>query len=157
LDQFSEVSQIFPHWRKSMIIGEKNTDLKRLTGRLKLRFLTEIGRLHWNQGEEVAHFAWFSEPSMCNLWLNLQLVEGSQYSVEWVNDCCSGERNVKIWINFQKSPRFSLTFALKSREREVKSPCFYYVWWALHNWKRLKLFIDFHSKNRATWLLSLLT
>ena len=28
---------------------------------LKLRFLTEIGRLHWNQGEEVAHFAWFGE------------------------------------------------------------------------------------------------
>jgi hypothetical protein len=27
-----------------MIIGEKNTDLKRLTGQLKLRFLTEIGR-----------------------------------------------------------------------------------------------------------------
>jgi hypothetical protein len=27
-----------------MIIGEQNTDLKRLTGRLKLRFLTEIGR-----------------------------------------------------------------------------------------------------------------
>jgi hypothetical protein len=26
-----------------MIIGGKNTDLKRLTGRLKLRFLTEIG------------------------------------------------------------------------------------------------------------------
>jgi hypothetical protein len=25
-----------------MIIGEKNTDLKRLIGRLKLRFLTEI-------------------------------------------------------------------------------------------------------------------
>jgi hypothetical protein len=40
----------------------KNTDLKRLTGRLKLRFLTEIGRLHWNQDEEVAHFAWFGEP-----------------------------------------------------------------------------------------------
>jgi len=45
-----------------MIIGEKNMDLKRLTGRLNLRFLTEIGRLHWNQGEEVAHFAWFGEP-----------------------------------------------------------------------------------------------
>jgi len=29
-----------------MIIGEKNTNLKRLTGRLKLRFLTEIGRFH---------------------------------------------------------------------------------------------------------------
>jgi hypothetical protein len=28
--------------RKSMIIGEKNTDLKRL----KLHFLTEIGRFH---------------------------------------------------------------------------------------------------------------
>jgi len=45
-----------------MIIGEKNTDLKRLTVRLKLRFLTEIGRLHWNQGEKVVHFAWFGEP-----------------------------------------------------------------------------------------------
>jgi hypothetical protein len=45
-----------------MISGEKNTDLKRLTGRLKLRFLTEIGRFHGNQGEEVAHFAWFGEP-----------------------------------------------------------------------------------------------
>jgi hypothetical protein len=31
-------------------------------GWLKLRFLTEIGRLHWNQGEEVTHFAWFGEP-----------------------------------------------------------------------------------------------
>jgi len=29
-----------------MIIGEKNMDLKRLTGRLKLRFLAEIGRFH---------------------------------------------------------------------------------------------------------------
>jgi hypothetical protein len=37
-----------------MIIGEKNTDFKRLTGRLKLRFLTEIGRFHLNQGEKVA-------------------------------------------------------------------------------------------------------
>ena len=54
------------YWRKSMIIGEKNTDLKRLTGRLKLRFLTEIGRFHWNQGEEVAHFAWFGEPGKTN-------------------------------------------------------------------------------------------
>jgi hypothetical protein len=50
------------YWKKSMIIGEKNTDLKRLTGQLKLHLLTEIGRLHWNQGEEVAHFAWFGEP-----------------------------------------------------------------------------------------------
>ena len=57
------------YWRKSMIIGEKNTDLKRLTGRLKLRFLTEIGRLHWNQGEEVAHFTWFGEPCIYKLFL----------------------------------------------------------------------------------------
>ena len=47
--------------------------------------------------------------------------------------CGSGERNIKIWIDFRRSPRFSLTSPLiKSREREVKSPCFYYVWWALH-------------------------
>jgi hypothetical protein len=38
--------------------------LKRLTGWLKLRFLTEIGQFHWNQGEEVAHFTWFGEPCM---------------------------------------------------------------------------------------------
>ena len=24
--------------------------------------MTEIGQLHWNQGEEVAHFAWSGEP-----------------------------------------------------------------------------------------------
>jgi hypothetical protein len=55
-----------------MIIGEKNTDLKRLTGRLKLRFLTEIGRLHLNQGEEVAHVAIFkivsSNPDLHPRW-----------------------------------------------------------------------------------------
>jgi hypothetical protein len=46
--------------------------------------------------------------------------------------CGSGERNVKIWIDFWKSPRFSLTSPLsRERKREVKSPCFYYVWWAL--------------------------
>ena len=32
----------------------------------------------------------------------------------------SGERNVKIWMNFQKSPRFSLTSPL-SQEREKSS------------------------------------
>ena len=31
------------YWRKSMIIGEKNTDLKRLTGRLKLHFWQKLG------------------------------------------------------------------------------------------------------------------
>jgi hypothetical protein len=34
---------------KVWLMVKKNTDLKRLTGRLKLRFLTEIGRFHWNQ------------------------------------------------------------------------------------------------------------
>jgi hypothetical protein len=44
--------------------------------------------------------------------------------------CGSGERNVKIWIDFRKSPRFSLTSPLsQKRKREVKSPCFYYVWY----------------------------
>ena len=44
-----------------LLVGKKRT-WKDLTGRLKLRFSTEIGRFHWNQGEEVAHFAWFGEP-----------------------------------------------------------------------------------------------
>jgi uncharacterized membrane protein len=47
---------------KVWLLVKKNTDLKRLTGRLKLRFLTEIGRFHWNQGEDVTHFTWFGEP-----------------------------------------------------------------------------------------------
>jgi hypothetical protein len=34
--------------------------------------------------------------------------------------CGSGERNVKIWIDFRKSPRFSLTSPL-SQEREKSS------------------------------------
>ena len=34
--------------------------------------------------------------------------------------CCSRERNVKIWIDFRKSPRFSLTSPL-SQEREKSS------------------------------------
>jgi hypothetical protein len=42
--------------------------------------------------------------------------------------CISGERNVKILIDFRKSPRFSLTSPL-SQLRENSS--FYYVWWAL--------------------------
>jgi hypothetical protein len=64
MGQISEIWELLlcEYWRKIMIIGERNTDLKRLTGRLKLRFLTEIGQFHWNQGEEVAHFAWFGEP-----------------------------------------------------------------------------------------------
>jgi hypothetical protein len=45
---------------------KKKTDLKRLTGRLKLHLLTEIGQFHWNQGEKVAHFAWFG-PCSWNL------------------------------------------------------------------------------------------
>ena len=47
---------------KEWLLVKKNTYLKRLTEWLKLRFLTEIGRFHWNQGEKVAHFAWFGEP-----------------------------------------------------------------------------------------------
>jgi hypothetical protein len=34
--------------------------------------------------------------------------------------CSSGERKVKIWIDFRKSPRFSLTSPL-SQEREKSS------------------------------------
>ena len=34
-------------------------------------------------------------------------------------------------------------FALKSREREVKSPCFYYVWWALVLYKIFMEIVQF--------------
>jgi hypothetical protein len=57
----------------------KDTDLKRLTGRLKLRFLTEIGWFHWNQGEEVAHFVWFCKP--CTYDAMFRLNSPTQHTV----------------------------------------------------------------------------
>jgi hypothetical protein len=45
-------TSFYVYWRKSMIIVEKNPDLKRLTGQLKLRFLTEIGRFHWTKAKK---------------------------------------------------------------------------------------------------------
>jgi hypothetical protein len=101
------------YWRKSMIIGEKNTDLKRL----KLRFLTEIGRFHWNQGEVIVQHVRF---------------------VKDRGTCGSGERKVKIWIDFWKSPRFSLTSPL-SQEREITTSSLSFKFWLwknniLQNW-----------------------
>ena len=49
---------------KVWLLVNKMWTWKDWQGRLKLRFLTEIVRFHWNQGEEVAHFAWFGEPCM---------------------------------------------------------------------------------------------
>jgi hypothetical protein len=81
------------YWRKSMIIGEKNTDLKRLTGRLKLCFLTEIGWLHWNQGKEVAHFAWFGEPCTCIYLLEVSILSLFLRLSDWILElfwpCCT--------------------------------------------------------------------
>jgi hypothetical protein len=51
-------------------------DLKRLTGRLKLRFLTEIGQFQWNQGEEVAHFDWFAQGNALQQTQNLDNLGG---------------------------------------------------------------------------------
>jgi hypothetical protein len=84
------------YWRKSMIIGEKNTDLKRLTGRLKLRFLTEIGRFHWNQGEEVP-----TSPGLVNPGHNYKKI----IIVDWI--LCLGE--IK---HYAINPLFSLWRAL---------------------------------------------
>jgi hypothetical protein len=54
---------VFEKGRGTCGSGERNVKIWiDFQKRLKLRFLTEIGRLHWNQGEEVAHFAWFGQP-----------------------------------------------------------------------------------------------
>jgi hypothetical protein len=47
---------------KVWLLVKKIWTWKDWQGWLKLRFLTEIGRFHWNQDEEVTHFACFSEP-----------------------------------------------------------------------------------------------
>ena len=47
---------------KVWLLVKKIWTWKDWQGQLKLRFLTEIGQFHWNQDEEVTHFAWFSEP-----------------------------------------------------------------------------------------------
>jgi len=44
MDQIS--GSFYVKIEEKVIIGEQNTDLKRLTGQLKLRFLTEIGQFH---------------------------------------------------------------------------------------------------------------
>jgi hypothetical protein len=37
--------------------------------------------------------------------------------------CGSGERNFKIWIDFRKSPRFSLTSSLSQEREKCGEPC----------------------------------
>jgi hypothetical protein len=112
----------------------KKYGLSRLTGRLKLCFLTEIGRLHWNQGEEV----------------------------------------IKIWIDFRKSPRFSLT-SPSSQEREKSSrpvftmcgePCYTRVYqvvkrqWTLKIWLvRFRFMVfstTFNNISVISWLSAVL-
>ena len=65
---------------KVWLLVKKILTWKDWQGRLKLRFLTEIGRFHWNQGKKVAHFAWFGEP-----WLVYIVF----YSQCYWNDLCS--------------------------------------------------------------------
>jgi len=48
--------------KKKYDYGLKNTDFQRLIGWLKLCLMAGIGRIHWNQGKKVTHFAWFGEP-----------------------------------------------------------------------------------------------
>jgi len=40
-------------------------------------------------------------------------------------------------------------FALKSKEREVKSPCFYYVWWALDVTQHLLIVITYSTNSSS--------
>ena len=47
---------------KVWLLVVKKYGLKKTDRATETSLLTEIGRLHWNQGEEVAHFAWFGEP-----------------------------------------------------------------------------------------------
>ena len=49
-------------------------------GRLKLRYLTEIGRFHWNQGEKVAHYAW-SQYHRWVLRLSQWFIRGKRFTV----------------------------------------------------------------------------
>jgi hypothetical protein len=114
------------YWRKSMIIGEKNTDLKRLTGQLTLRFLTEIGWFHWNQGKKVAHFAWFGEPwcsckSMCTIWSRWPIriiifeMQWNLSKIHWTNFCVQNRQVVSLYrLNWQRIPtlRLYLKFGL---------------------------------------------
>ena len=54
--------------------------------------------------------------------------------VLWKGEICgSGERNIKILIDFRKSPRFSLTSPLSQLNNWERSQValFYYVWWSL--------------------------
>jgi hypothetical protein len=56
--------------------------------------------------------------------------------VKGMGTCGSGERNVIFCYWFSEVSQIFPHFALKSTEREIKSPCFYYVWLALHKTTR---------------------
>jgi hypothetical protein len=58
------MGQISGTWilKKKYDFWWKNSDLQRLKGRLKLRFLARIGQSHRNHDKKVAHFTWFGEP-----------------------------------------------------------------------------------------------
>ena len=152
------------YWRKSMIIGEKNTDLKRL----KLRFMTEIGRLHWNQGEEVAHFAWFGEP-----WsLSTHISNFDDIGQCWIF--------AVLWWPFWKWRPVEI-FQCRESIRDIIIYPHIKFWWyrtmlnlcgivvailKMGTGKKFSMSginsghysgLITHSKNRATWLLSLLT
>jgi hypothetical protein len=70
--------------------------------------------------------------------------------------CGSGERNVKIWIDFRKSPRFSLTSPFSQLREKSSRLVFYYVWWALVSvWVRFQehgssFYVNIEEK---VWLL----
>jgi hypothetical protein len=64
------------------------------------------------------------QDEMSNLYRGPPINASYQVSVHLANwgrgTCGNGKRNVKIWIDFRKSPRFSLTSPL-SQEREKSS------------------------------------
>jgi hypothetical protein len=120
MDQISGTWELLlrEYWRKSMIIGEKNTDLKRLIGRLKLRFLTEIGRFHWNQGEKVAHFAWFGEPCYVYYGENkLHFDEMKMISVLYLTNTGMSSWIFNVLTHWNDSPLADVTPLLAEKQQ----------------------------------------
>jgi hypothetical protein len=74
-----------------------------------------------------------------SILVNCILLKSLLVFVKGRGTCSSGERNIKIWIDFRKSPRFSLTSPL-SQERERSQDALFLLCSILH---LLKTIIDF--------------
>ena len=81
----------------------------------QIRWSGRLLRLGFNEIAQFLQYSYKRSSHIPEMWPIQVLMFNILFQTR--GTCGSGERNVKIWIDFRKSPRFSLTSPL-SQERE---------------------------------------